>query len=139
MDAGRREMMAMMAIGGAGMAGALSGGEAQAAAAPVPAKVVHHVFFWLKDPTSTADRDRLVAGLRTLAAIPVIRALHIGVPADTEARDVVDGSYQVSELMFFDSVPDQKAYQDHPIHQKFVADCEPLWRKVTVYDTLRVD
>lgn len=129
----------MMAIGGAGMAGGLSGSEAQAAAAPVPAKVVHHVFFWLKDPTSTADRDRLVAGLRTLAAIPVIRALHIGVPADTEARDVVDGSYQVSELMFFDSVPDQKAYQDHPIHQKFVADCEPLWRKVTVYDTLRVD
>ncbi len=129
----------MMAIGGAGMVGALSGGEAQATAAPVPAKVVHHVFFWLKNPTSTADRDRLIAGLRTLAAIPVIRALHIGVPADTEARDVVDGSYQVSELMFFDSVPDQKAYQDHPIHQKFVAECEPLWRKVTVYDTLRVD
>ena len=131
-------MMAMMAIGGAGMVGAMAG-EAQAAAAVVPAKVVHHVFFWLKNPDSTADRDRLIAGLRTLAAIPVIRALHIGVPADTEARDVVDGSYQVSELMFFDSVPDQKAYQDHPIHRKFVADCEPLWRKVTVYDTLRVD
>ncbi len=129
----------MMAIGGAGVAGALAGGEAQAAAATVPAKVVHHVFFWLNDPASTADRDRLIAGLRTLAAIPAIRALHIGVPADTEARDVVDGSYQVSELMFFDTVADQKAYQDHPIHRAFVADCEKLWRKVVVYDTLRVD
>lgn len=128
----------MVAIGGAGIAGALSGGEAQAAAATVPAKVVHHVFFWLNDPASTKDRDRLIAGLRTLAAIPVIRALHIGVPADTEARDVVDGSYQVSELMFFDNVADQKAYQDHPIHKAFVAECEKLWRKVVVYDTLRV-
>ncbi len=128
----------MVAIGGAGIAGALSGGEAQAAAATVPAKVVHHVFFWLNDPASIKDRDRLIAGLRTLAAIPVIRALHIGVPADTEARDVVDGSWQVSELMFFDNVADQKAYQDHSIHKAFVAECEKLWRKVVVYDTLRV-
>ena len=127
----------MVAAGGAGLAAGLPA-TADAAAAVVPAKVVHHVFFWLKDAGSTADRDRLIAGLRTLAAIPVIRALHIGVPADTEARDVVDGSWQVSELMFFDTVADQKAYQDHPIHRKFVADCEPLWRKVVVYDTLRV-
>lgn len=127
----------MMAAGGAGLVAGASG-TAEAAAATVPAKVVHHVFFWLKDVDSTADRDRLIAGLRTLAAIPVIRALHIGVPADTEARDVVDGSWQVSELMFFDTVADQKAYQDHPIHRKFVADCEPLWRKVVVYDVLRV-
>jgi hypothetical protein len=129
--------MAMMAAGGAGIA-AGAPGAAQAAAAVVPAAVLHHVFFWLKDPASGADRDRLVAGLRTLAAIPVVRALHVGVPADTEARDVVDGSYQVSELMFFDTVADQKAYQDHPIHRQFVADCEKLWRKVVVYDTLRV-
>ncbi len=127
----------MMAVGGAGIA-AGAPGEAHAAAAVVPAPVLHHVFFWLHDPASTADRDRLVAGLRTLAAIPVVRALHVGVPADTEARDVVDGSYQVSELMFFDTVADQKAYQDHPIHRQFVADCEKLWRKVVVYDTLRV-
>ncbi|PZQ58933.1 MAG: stress responsive alpha-beta barrel domain-containing protein [Sphingomonas taxi] len=127
----------MVAVGSVGMAAGVPG-EARAAAAIVPAKVLHHVFFWLKDPASTTDRDRLVAGLRTLAAVPVVRALHIGVPADTEARDVVDGSYQVSELMFFDSVADQKTYQDHPIHKAFVAECETLWRKVVVYDTLGV-
>lgn len=135
MNAGRREMMAMMAVGATAMT---AGGAGVADAATIPAKVLHHVFFWLKDPASTADRDRLIAGLRTLAAIPVVRALHVGVPADTEARDVVDGSYQVSELMFFDTVADQKAYQDHPIHKAFVAECEKLWRKVVVYDTLRV-
>jgi hypothetical protein len=26
---------------------------------------VHHVYFWLKDPASTADRNKLVAGLKT--------------------------------------------------------------------------
>lgn len=134
MDAGRREVMALMAMGGAGIA--VTPADAAATAARVPATLIHHVFFWLKDPASVADRDRLIAGLRTLAAVPAVRALHIGVPADTEARDVVDGSWQVSELMYFDSVAAQKEYQDHPVHRAFVAACEPLWRKVVVYDTL---
>ena len=49
--------------------------------------------------------------------------LHIGVPASTEKRDVVDNSYHASELMFFDDTAGQKTYQDHPIHQKFIEDC----------------
>ena len=103
-------------------------------AAPVAGKIVHHVFFWLKTPDSAADRDALIAGLRELAKIDVIRDLQIGVPASTEQRDVVDSSFQVSELMVFDNVVDQKTYQDHPLHKAFVAKCEHLWRKVTVYD-----
>lgn len=96
--------------------------------------IIHHVFFWLKNPASKEDRDKLIAGLESLRKINVIRKLHIGVPASTEKRDVVDNSFQVSELMFFDSVADQKTYQDHPIHQKFVADCSHLWERVVVYD-----
>lgn len=134
MDTNRREMMAMVAAGGAGAMAAAGG--AEAAARPIEAKLLHHVFFWLKDKGSAEDRERLLAGLRKLAAIPVVRALHVGVPAPTEQRDVIDNSYDVSELMFFDSVADQKTYQDHPLHQEFVRTCSPLWRKVTVYDTL---
>jgi hypothetical protein len=133
-ESSRRDLMMMMALGGAGAMAAA--GEATAAAPAIPAKVVHHVFFWLKDAGSAADRAKLIAGLRTLAGIPAIRGLHIGVPAPTEQRDVIDSSWDVSELMFFDTVADQKAYQDHPIHRAFVAACEPLWRKVTVYDVL---
>ena len=96
--------------------------------------IIHHVFFWLKNPDSKEDQAKLIAGLESLRKIKVIRKLHIGVPASTEKRDVVDNSYQVSELMFFDNVADQKVYQDHPIHQKFVADCSHLWDKVVVYD-----
>lgn len=123
----------MIAAGGA----AVAAGPGAAAATPISATLVHHVLFWLKNPDSAEDRDQLIAGLRTLAGIEAIRGLHIGVPAPTEARDVVDASYDVSELMFFDSVADQKIYQDHPIHQQFVAKCSQLWRKVVVYDVLK--
>jgi aminoglycoside phosphotransferase (APT) family kinase protein len=97
-------------------------------------QLVHHVFFWLKNPESVADRDKLVEGLRTLAAIPTISKLHIGVPASTEKREVVDSSWQVSELMFFENEAGQKIYQDHPLHQAFIKNCGHLWQKVIVYD-----
>ncbi|MGF7146730.1 hypothetical protein FHS96_000339 [Sphingomonas zeicaulis] len=120
----------MMAIGGAGAALVPT---AAGAAAPAAA-LVHHVFFWLKNPGSQADRAALIAGLETLRAIPVIRTLLIGTPAPTENRDVVDASYDVSELMYFDNAVDQKTYQDHAIHQAFVKKCSHLWQRVVVYD-----
>ncbi len=98
--------------------------------------VAHHALFWLKNPTSKADRDKLVAGVKTLGKIKLVKELHVGVVASTEKRDVVDNSWAVSEIMFFSSVADQKAYQDDPIHLKFVADCSPLWDRVIVYDAI---
>jgi hypothetical protein len=98
----------------------------------------HQVFFWLKRPGNLEDRAALIAGLRTLGGIEQVRVLHIGTPAPTEARDVVDASFDVSELMEFTSAADQKAYQDHPLHLAFVAQCEHLWARVVVYDTLEV-
>lgn len=98
----------------------------------------HQVYFWLKRPGSQPDREKLIAGLRTLAKVPQVRALHIGVPAPTEARDVVDSSFDVSEHMLFQSVADQKIYQDHPIHKAFVESCGHLWARVVVYDSLEV-
>ena len=96
--------------------------------------VVHHVFFWLKNSRSVEDTNKLIEGLKTLRGIEKIKMLHIGVPADTEKRPVVDSSYDVSELMFFDNLEDQKSYQDHPLHLKFIENCSSLWDKVVVYD-----
>lgn len=117
----------------AGVSAAASAGAAEASGGPT---LIHHVFFWLKNAGSKADRDQLIAGLNTLRAVEVIQQLHIGVPASTEKRDVVDNSYDVSELMVFNSVADQKAYQDHPLHLKFIKDCGHLWEKVVVYDSI---
>lgn len=101
-------------------------------------QLLHHVFFWLKNPNSTEDRDKLIAGLRTLKKIETVRRIHIGIPASTEPRPVVETTYSVSELLFFDDLAGQKTYQDHPIHQKFISDCAHLWEKVVVYDSIDV-
>jgi stress responsive alpha/beta barrel protein len=99
-------------------------------------QLAHHVFFWLKNPDSREDLNKLLAGLRTLEKIESVRRIHIGVPASTETRDVVDSSYSASELIFFDDVAGQDAYQVHPIHKKFVEQCSHLWQKVIVYDSM---
>jgi hypothetical protein len=114
---------------------AASNAGASPAVSNIP-KLVHHVFFWLKNPESKEDLAKLLAGLRTLAAIETVRATHFGVPASTEKRDVVDNSFSASEILFFDDTAGQKTYQDHPIHKKFVADCSHLWAKVVVYDAI---
>lgn len=101
-------------------------------------QLTHHVFFWLKNRDSKEDLAKLLEGLQTLRKIETIRKLHIGVPASTEKRDVVDNSYSASELMFFDDTAGQKTYQDHPIHQKFIENCGHLWEKVIVYDSMDV-
>ncbi len=106
------------------------------AAVNVYPKLVHHVFFWLKNPAAKEDLARLLEGLRTLANIETVRGAHFGVPASTEKRDVVDNSFSASEILFFDDLAGQKSYQDHPIHKKFIADCSHLWERVVVYDAL---
>jgi len=94
------------------------------------------VFFWLKNPDSKEDLAKLLAGLRTRGGVESVRGLHIGVPASTEKRAVVDASYSASELLFFDDVAGQNAYQEHPIHKQFIADCAHLWDRVIVYDAV---
>ena len=101
-------------------------------------RLLHHVFFWLKNPDSEEDRAALIAGIKTLGAISTVRAIHVGVPASTEKREVVDNSYHVSELLCFDDVEGQNAYQVDSLHQKFVDECSHLWSKVVVYDALAV-
>jgi hypothetical protein len=92
----------------------------------------------LKNPSSTEDRDQLVTGLKTLAGIPLIKELYVGILANTEKRDVVDASWQVSELMFFNDLQSQASYQQHQIHLDFVKNYSHLWEKVVVYDTINL-
>lgn len=99
-------------------------------------ELVHHVFFWLKNPGSEKDRKSLMEGLQTLKSIKEVKKLIIGLPASTEKRDVVDNSYDVSELMYFDNLEKQAAYQVHPVHKAFVEKYSHLWDKVVVYDMI---
>lgn len=96
---------------------------------------VHHVYFWLKNPGSEADRNKLIEGLQALAKVKPIRMAHIGTPAATN-RSVIDRSYAVSWLLFFDNLEDEEIYQKHPEHLKFVENYSHLWEKVIVYDSV---
>jgi len=93
----------------------------------------HHVFFWMKDPSDQAAREKLEAGLRELVKIDVIKAYYLGVPANTD-REVVDSSYDYSLLVFFEDEAGHNIYQDHPEHLKFIEQCKDTWSKVLVYD-----
>jgi hypothetical protein len=122
-----------------GTVAAVAAGTAASAAMPLTSMenkypITHHVFFWLKNPDSKEDRDKLIAGLRKLKKIETVRELVVSLPASTEKREVVDNSWSVSELMFFSDLAGQATYQDHPIHLDFVKNCSPLWSKVIVYD-----
>lgn len=139
----RRKFIAAAALS----AGTVIGGKAFAATLPGNASsagemksppLVHHVFFLLKNPASVEDRDKLAEGVRTLAKIPTVRELIVGILANTEKRDVVNTNWQVSELMFFSDLAGQATYQDHPIHLEFIKNYGHLWEKVTVYDAMSV-
>ena len=124
-----------------GTAAALAAGTLAATAMPIATMeskypVVHHVFFWLKNPESKADRDKLIAGIKALKKIETVKEIHVGVVASTEKRDVVDTSWSVSELIFFTDVKGQAVYQDHPLHLEFIKNCSSLWEKVVVYDAI---
>ncbi len=96
---------------------------------------IHHVYFWLKNEVSQADRDTLVAGLKKLSNAITIEQFHIGKPANTN-REVIDSSYAVSWMLVFANEADQETYQTDPIHLKFIEECAHLWSKVVVYDAV---
>jgi hypothetical protein len=100
--------------------------------------LAHHVYFWLKNPDSKEDVAQLLKGVKTLTSIETIKGFHIATPAATEDRNVIDTSYSVSWLAFFDSEADEQIYQTHPTHLKFIENYEHLWSKVVVYDSVEI-
>nr|WP_320022980.1 Dabb family protein [uncultured Draconibacterium sp.] len=100
--------------------------------------LIHHVFFWLKEPDNETHKNQLTEALNQLTKVKTIKLSHIGFPASTEDRDVVDHSYSVSYMAMFDNQADQNSYQIDPIHLKFVEENQHFWSKVVVYDSVDV-
>ena len=95
---------------------------------------VHQVYFWLNDK---ADFDKLIEGLNVLVPITSIRSIHIGVPADSEERPVIERSYDASLLVTFDNLADHDHYQVDPLHDIFREQyAGPLCKRVMVLDSV---
>lgn len=95
-------------------------------------KMIHQVYFWLHDKTNT--HEFLTEAVPMLGKCPTVAKFIAGTPADTEQRDVVDHSWQVSCTIFFDSLDDQLAYQKEPLHLEFIDKYSSMWSTVKVYD-----
>lgn len=119
-------------MGGLGLGAAPAAGDE----AKLDNTFIHHVFFWLKNPDSEEDKQKLIAGLRKLSKAKTIHLSHIGIPANTN-RDVIERTYKVSWLLVFKNDADQEIYQTDPIHLKFIEECSMLWEKVIVYDSVQ--
>lgn len=109
--------------------------KANASEAPMKNIFVHHVFFWLKEPKNAEARKQFENGLQGLIQVPQIQFSHIGTPVESP-REVVDDSFTYSYMAFFKNKEDQNIYQTHPIHLKFIEDCQHHWEKVVVYDAM---
>ncbi len=134
----RRSFIKKAAVGAA-LAGLLPvAQQASAGEVKITGALIHHVFFWLKEPKNEAHKNQLVNALNDLLKVETIRMSHIGFPSGTESRDVVDHSYSVSYMVLFDNQAGQDAYQVHPLHLKFVEENSHLWSKVVVYDSVDV-
>jgi hypothetical protein len=110
-------------------------GNASANEIPMKNIFVHHVFFWLKEPENMQARAQFEKGLQELIKVPQIQSSHIATPVESP-REVVDDTFTFSYMAFFKNKEDQNIYQTHPIHLKFIEDCQHLWEKVIVYDAM---
>lgn len=130
----RKDFIAKVAASMAPNFGTTSKG-AVASNTPIKDTFIHHVFFWLKEPLNIEAQKQFEQGLADLVEVPEIQSYHIGRPVES-SREVVDDSFTYSYIAFFKNKEDQDIYQTHPIHLKFIADCQHLWTKVVVYDAL---
>ena len=97
-------------------------------------KIVHAVFFWLKEGTSQEQKEKLIEDCNTLLrAVPSVRYVAAGPPVGA-GGGAVDGSYGVGLVVHFDDEAGLEHYSKAPRHLEFIQRHKSLWEKVQVYD-----
>lgn len=101
--------------------------------------LIHNVYFWLQPDTPESERKAFEKGMKTfLDAVDEVQKYHIGVPAATPKRDVVEHSFGYSMFVWFNSVEEHNTYQSHPGHDVFIETYKHLWAKVQVLDSEKI-
>ena len=97
----------------------------------------HMVFFWLINDTPEVKEEFLKELKSFVSQVEEIKKVHIGPPADTD-RDVIDNTYSYSLVVTFDSKKEHDIYQEHAAHKQFIDNASSLWKKVLVYDSVKL-
>jgi Stress responsive A/B Barrel Domain len=110
----------------------------QSSAVPTEGKsapLAHIVFFSLAESTD-ANRVKLVEACKEyLDKHKGVVFFGVGVNAPEYDREVNDRDYDVALHLVFESAKDHDAYQTHPRHMEFIAECKELWKTVRVFDS----
>jgi len=98
--------------------------------------MLHHcVYFWLKPELTAAQRAEFRRGVETLKGIKSAMQVHVGAPAGTARRPVIDSSYDIALVVVCQDVAAEAAYQVDPIHLAFVEKFKTFWTRVQIYDS----
>ena len=66
---------------------------------------------------------------------PQATSNHLGCPASSEKRDVVDNSFTYCYTMSFPNLESHDIYQKDPTHKLFINEVGHLWDRVVVSDS----
>jgi hypothetical protein len=96
--------------------------------------VTHVVLCWLNNPNDEAARQKIIDASHEFASIPGVVRIACGRPL-ASTRLSVDSTFDVGIVMTFESESALRAYEQHPIHQRAVAEVlRPLAKRIVIYD-----
>ena len=96
--------------------------------------LVHTVIFWLKKNLSEDQRNIFIKEVKTLGEISSVHDFHLGNPAATPKRPVVEDSYDFAITVVLKDMVAHDDYQADPIHLEFIDNCKEMWERVVIYD-----
>ena len=97
--------------------------------------LAHNVFFTLHD-NSEAAKDRLIAACKKyLNGHPGTIFFAVGTRVEELNRSVNDRDFDVALSVIFETLAAQNAYQQAPLHLKFIEESKENWKQVRVFDS----
>jgi len=99
-------------------------------------KLVHSVYFTLRDNSSTATRQLVDSCYKHLSGIDGITSFAAGTLVEDLNRPVNDRDFHVGLNVVFKNRKALDAYATHAQHLKFIAENQANWGKVRVFDVV---
>jgi len=99
-------------------------------------KLVHDVYFTLKDSSAESKAKLVAACKKYLAKHPGILFFAAGTLATELKREVNVLDWDVGLHIVFDSKANHDKYQEAATHLQFITENKEGWKKVRVFDTL---
>jgi Stress responsive A/B Barrel Domain len=103
--------------------------------APTGAKIVHNVYFRLKDDSAESQKKLLDACKKYLIGHPGTISFAVGGLARELHREVNDRDWDVGLHIVFASKSAHDQYQEDPRHTQFIEENKENWKKVRVFDS----